>query len=87
MKEERFTATYYVDDGYLGRDRPRTFPIRASEIEEDMDDTDLREMYFSSMEYDFQHAIYPTPDRGSLDKFMEWARGVINSREKDDLQP
>ena len=87
MKDERFTATYYVEDGYLDEDSPQTFPIHASEIEEDMDDSALRDMYFDLMEVDFQNKTYPTPDVRALVKFMEWARGVIDSRGKGDLQP
>ena len=41
----KFKGMYYVDDGYIGKSRPHYFEIDDFEIEGDMTDGDLEELY------------------------------------------
>lgn len=84
MRDTRFEATYEAEDGYAGGSRPQHFEIRPEDVEEDMDDAALTELFEAQMQEHFQQNIYPTKYQSSLDEFIDWAKQVQTERERDD---
>ena len=81
MKE--YKATYEVADGYVGKSRPQHFRIQESEIEDDMTEDDLKELYMDEMQESFQVSISPEAIEGDVERFIEWANEVIDGRTAD----
>jgi hypothetical protein len=67
-----------VADGYVGKERPHYFSIDASNLEEDMDDSDLRELFEDSMQGHFEQNVFPESE--NKEAFVEWARSQLSSR-------
>jgi len=74
-----FEATYEVDDGYAGSNRPQYFNVEDYELYEDMDDDEIKEIFFSLMQEDFQMSV--SPYATNLDEFVEWAKERIKNME------
>jgi hypothetical protein len=68
----KFHAKYKVDDGYAGGSRPQGFTIDLADIEDDMDDGALEDLFQSAMEEDFQQRV--TPYAVNSAEFIAWAR-------------
>ena len=77
-KQNCFKATYQAADGYVGSARPLYFFIRAEDLDEDMDDADLAEFFYQSMQDDFETKV--SPKSSDSDAFVAWARQQLNSR-------
>lgn len=76
----KFKARYEVDDGYVGKDRPQYFSISEEDIEDDMDDDQLEQMFYDIMQEEFeQHVI---PYAVNVDEFVIWAKEVQNKIRK-----
>lgn len=75
---EKFKGSYQVDDGYCGGSRPQSFTISADEIEDDMDDKDLENLYYEEMQDHFVQNISPVSDQVS--EFIEWAKEQMAAR-------
>jgi hypothetical protein len=73
-KGKNFTATYKVDDGYVGN-RPRSFVICQNYIEDDMDEIALEAFYDEQVQEDFEQCVHPHGT--NRDAFVEWAKQVI----------
>ena len=77
-KQNCFKATYQAADGYVGGARPLYFSIRAEDIQEDMDDNDLAEFFYESMQDHFEANV--SPESSDCDAFVAWARQQLDSR-------
>lgn len=75
---DKFEVRYEVEDGYVGKSRPQFFKIDSSEIEDDMGDEELSELYHDMVQNDFDQKISPGGE--NLDEFLDWARSVRDSR-------
>ena len=73
-----FKATYQAADGYVGGARPLYFRIQAEDLEEDMDDEDLTELFHESMQDHFESTV--SPESSDCDAFVTWARQQLDSR-------
>jgi hypothetical protein len=67
-----FMGRYEVDDGYVGGSRPQSFEIKDWEIDEDMTEEELREIYRDEMQNHFEQNIFPGGN--NEDEFIEWAK-------------
>jgi len=76
---ERFKAQYYVDDGYIGKYHPKHFTIESSEIEDDMDDSSLENLYEECIQEHFSQNIFPCAQK--VEKFIDWAKEQISKRD------
>jgi len=77
-KQNCFEATYQAADGYVGGARPLYFRIQAEDLEEDMDDNDLAELFEESMQDHFEANV--SPQSSDCVAFVDWARQEINNR-------
>jgi hypothetical protein len=78
MADSRFKVNYSAADGYVGKARPLYFSISAGELEEDMDDEDLVDLFEDSMQAHFEQSVHP--ESSDRDAFIEWARQQLSSR-------
>jgi hypothetical protein len=83
MTDLRFKAAYSVADGYVGKERPLYFSISAGELEEDMDDEDLVDLFEDSMQAHFEQSVHP--ESSDRDAFIVWARHQLSNRSGKDL--
>lgn len=74
-----FKARYEVDDGYVGGARPQHVTIDESDIEEDMGEGELRELYQDYVEEDFRQRISAYGQ--NEDEFVAWAKQIIAERD------
>jgi hypothetical protein len=77
-----FEARYQVDDGYVGKERPKHFKINANELEEDMDREELIEFYHQYVEDHFQENVHPSPEH--VEEFVAWAQQQLQQRQTED---
>jgi hypothetical protein len=77
---EKFEGYYEVEDGYVGKSRPVYFSVHESDIDEDMDEEDLRNLYDKEAKDHFEKNIYYAVSRE--DQFVEWAKEVIDAGEE-----
>ncbi len=75
---EKFKGKYQVVDGYVGGDRPQYLTIHAGDIEDDMTDAQLVEMYEGEIQQHFEDRISPSAER--VDEFVAWAREQLQKR-------
>lgn len=75
---DKFKVKYQAADGYVGKERPLYFSINSSEIEDDMDDEALSELYYEMVQNDFEQKVCAEGE--NLEEFLEWARQVCDSR-------
>lgn len=75
---EKFKVKYQAADGYVGKERPLYFHIDSSEVEDDMGDEELSELYYDMVQNDFEQKV--SAEGENLDEFLEWARSVRDSR-------
>lgn len=79
MTNDFFRATYSAADGYIGKSRPLYFRIATTELEEDMTDEDLADLFEESMQDHFDQNVHPESDDRQV--FVEWARMRLQERE------
>jgi hypothetical protein len=82
MTDSHFKATYQVADGYVGKARPLYFSVSSGELEDDMGDDDLVNLFEDSMQSHFEQAVAPASD--DCDAFVAWARQQLSSRSESD---
>jgi len=75
-----FEARYEIDDGYVGKSRPKYFAISEHDLEDDMCDEELRRLFYELMRENFEQNI--KPGEVNLDEFVTWAQERI--KEMDD---
>jgi hypothetical protein len=74
----RFEGTYEVEDDYVGKSRPHHFDIDEYDIEDDMTDDDIEQLYEDFAQADFeQNVSFRLCDVG---EFVEWAKERIRER-------
>ncbi len=71
----KFKAIYDVSDGYVGKSRPKYFTIAEGELDNDMTEDELRELFQQSMQNNFEQDI--TPYQQNEDEFVEWAKNIL----------
>lgn len=76
----KFKARYEISDGYVGKARPIYCNICSSELEDDMTDDEIEELYHGSVQDHFEQNI--SPESENLDEFIEWAKSEISKMEK-----
>jgi hypothetical protein len=81
-RDSSFTVKWQAYDGYAGRARPQSFVVDPGEIEEDMDDDALEELFYELLSDDFREKV--SAESPDVDAFVDWARGVIAARAADD---
>lgn len=77
----KFEGIYQVEDGYAGGARPQYFTIDDSDIEDDMSESDLEELFEEFAQDDFEDKISFCTQNGY--EFVEWAKKVIKDRAKE----
>lgn len=70
-----FTITYQVDDGYAGGNRPQTVLVYDGDLDKDMEDRELLDLYYSMVQEDFEQRI--SASASNEYEFMEWAKARI----------
>ena len=76
----KFKARYEVGDGYVGGSRPRYFNIDGVDIEDNMDDDALREMFEEFMYENFQETVHPYGQ--NVEEFIQWAKDQMTATAK-----
>lgn len=74
----QFEVTWEADDGYCGGSRPHSFHIRAEDIEEDMTEKELSDLFWDEVQNDFQQRVSPVSR--DEDEFIAWAKEQIENR-------
>lgn len=69
----KFKCKYRVDDGFVGS-REKVFYIQSSEIEDDMDEADIENLFSERMQEHFEQNVFPG-ERNRFD-FVEWAESI-----------
>ena len=82
MTKDFFEATYHVADGYVGGARPHYFKISPSDLEDDMTDDDLCELFDDWMLNHFKANIFP--ESTDYDSFLSWAHQQLSTRSGKD---
>lgn len=72
---ETFEGCYEVEDGYVGKRRPKTFKIYANQLDDDLSEEELEELYDELVESHFRQNIYPSSER--KEEFVQWAKKQI----------
>ena len=75
---KRFRVKYQVNDGYVGKDRPLYFHISDSDIDDDMCDEDLEELFMDKIQDDFEYKV--SPEGENFEEFLEWANEIQDDR-------
>jgi hypothetical protein len=73
-----FEVTYEVADGYVGGARPLHFWINEDDLEEDMTDKAISDLFYEMLEEDFRKRV--SADSPDLERFTAWAKEVIANR-------
>lgn len=75
--DDKFTATYQVDDGYIGN-RPKKVSIPADYIYDEATDAELGEMFDQIIDEHFRETVmWSSSDKTA---FVAWAQSVIGAR-------
>lgn len=77
-----FEVTWSVEDGYVGKDRPQTLYIDESDIDSEMDDDELKKMFWDSIDDDFNQKISSYSRDESA--FLDWAHTVIEAQKVEE---
>jgi hypothetical protein len=74
----RFEGEYEVEDGYCGGARPQYFTVDEQDIDDDMSDSDLEELYKDVAQEHFEQNI--SFHLHDVEGFVEWAKERIRER-------
>ena len=72
-----FEIQYIVENVFSG-DGVKRFKFHAGELEDDMDDADIRECLYNAVQAHFEQSVYPQEKNKT--QFIEWAREQIAKR-------
>ena len=78
MEKNYFKGCYEAEDGYVGGSRPHYFRIREADIEEDMEEETLRNLFQDEMHSAFEQSIIPYGK--NEDEFVKWAQEMISAK-------
>lgn len=76
----KFNGAYEINDGYAGKSRPQSFSVSSNEIDDDMTEDEIRELYANLAEADFQARITVSVSRE--DAFVSWALEQLEARQE-----
>ena len=76
-----FECCYEVDDGYVGGSRYHYFELWGSEIDEDMTEEDLGNLFEERMQEAFLQKLCPYGK--NKEAFIDWASGVIETLKEE----
>lgn len=77
MTESHFKVTYSITDDYFGKLIPSQFSIYYEDLEDDMDDEDLSNFFYESLDNHFKQRVWAESD--DLNAFIEWARQKLST--------
>jgi len=80
--QDDFEVTWEADDGYVGGSAPHRFDISADDIEFCGTDEELKNLFWKSIQEDFEQRVSPVCDQE--EEFLEWAREVIEKRNQEE---
>lgn len=75
---EKFKGVYDIADGYVGGDRPQYFTVHASDLEDDMTESELLFFYEEAAEDNLRERISPNVRKAH--EFIAWAKEQISKR-------
>ena len=75
--KDAFKCIYDVDDGYAGGSRPHSFSIWQSELDEDMTEEDVDNLFEERMQESFLQRL--SPYGRNKESFINWALEVIET--------
>lgn len=77
-----FDIEWEIDDGYVCGNRPHTTNVDDDILDDEMDDSDLEELYHEIVVEEFMQNIsnYGT----NLEEFKEWAQTAIKAMKEED---
>lgn len=76
----KFTVNWQAYDGYAGGSRPQSFDIREDDLDDDMTDAALRELFEELLDEAFHNRVSACAD--NEDEFIAWAKERIAERNK-----
>lgn len=76
QEEQRFAFEYKVDNGYA-KETTHLTDISSQMLKKDMTDNDLDDLFYSSMESDFNSKVSFFADDRERSKFVNWAKKQI----------
>lgn len=79
---DKFEITYHLDDGYVGKDRPYYVSIGDGEINPDMTDAELSNLFFDTIHDHFVENHHPYSNEE--EEFLEWARAKIAEQKAEE---
>lgn len=79
---DKFTVKWGIDDGYAGENRPHSLIISDQDLYDDMDDADLRKLFWSELQNEFEQSIHYYSNQE--DEFVKWAKGVIEKQKAEE---
>jgi hypothetical protein len=81
---KKFMAEYSIEDGYcnkdgyVNKDRFQSFYINENEIEKDMTEGELIDLFEDKMQRDFEQNIMPYGD--NIDDFLDFAKEMQKTK-------
>ena len=79
--QDTFECEYEVEDNYVGPSRPHYFRIHGSDLDEDMTENDLVNLFEERMQEAFEQKLCPYGK--NQDDFMDWALEVIETLKEE----
>ena len=70
-----FEVKWEAEDGYCGGSAPQSFYIDAHELEEDMSEEEIVNLFEESLRDEFLQTVHPVAE--NQDEFVEWAKMII----------
>ena len=80
----RFEGEYEIDDGYCGGARPQYFTVDEQDIDDDMSDSDLEELYEEAAQEHFEEHFERNISfhLHDVEGFVEWAKEIIREKSR-----
>ena len=75
-----FEVKWEVDDGYCGASAPQSFYIDASDLDDDMSESEIVSLFEETLQDEFLQTAHPVAE--NQDKFVEWAKRIIAQRKE-----
>ena len=75
---EKYEITWQADDGYVGGSAPQHCAIDAYDIDADMSEEDLKNLFWQVVQDDFEQKVSPVSEDEV--SFIEWAKEEIANR-------
>lgn len=79
-----FICNYEVDDGYVEKSISQSFSIEYWQLEDDMDESDLSDLFDECMKRDFEELI--SPYEKNKEDFIKWAKKQIEEMKSEEVE-